>query len=103
MLLLPTLTPFHALFGESIAIVSCFQVNRLSYYAVDGFFWTMGMKSHTAAFRESIGLPALSQFEFGIELTKGVPFGYLWSESLVPTPDDWGPHIDVCGTVITLR
>jgi len=78
-------------------------VNRLSYYAVDGFFWTMGMKSHTAAFRESIGLPALSQFEFGIELTKGVPFGYLWSESLVPTPDDWGPHIDVCGTVITLR
>ena len=26
-----------------------------------------------------------------------VPFGYCWSEALVPKPPDWGPHIDVVG------
>ena len=62
------------------------------------------MRTHTEAFRAKIGLPSIgSLFEFGIELTKGVPMGYLWSEALVATPDDWGPHIDVCGTVFDLN
>ena len=26
-----------------------------------------------------------------------VPFGYCWSEALVPKPPDWGRHIDVVG------
>ncbi len=26
-----------------------------------------------------------------------VPFGYCWSEALVPKPPDWGDHIDVVG------
>jgi len=49
-------------------------INRLSYFAVDGFFWTMGMKSHTADFRATLGLPPMSTFlEFGLDLTKSVP------------------------------
>jgi len=80
------------------------MVNKMSYYAVDGFFWTMGMKSHTADFRKSIGLDAIDgMFEFGIELTKGVPFGYLWSDALVPTPADWPEHVDVCGTIFDMN
>jgi UDP:flavonoid glycosyltransferase YjiC (YdhE family) len=26
-----------------------------------------------------------------------VPYTYCWSPSLVPKPDDWPAHIDVCG------
>ena len=26
-----------------------------------------------------------------------VPFGYCWSQALVPKPPDWGDHIDVVG------
>ena len=26
-----------------------------------------------------------------------VPFGYCWSEALIPKPADWGQHIDVVG------
>ncbi|KAF7587318.1 UDP-Glycosyltransferase [Aspergillus hancockii] len=29
--------------------------------------------------------------------TLKVPFTYCWSPALVPKPEDWGPHIDVCG------
>lgn len=26
-----------------------------------------------------------------------VPFSYCWSPSVVPKPEDWGPHIDITG------
>jgi hypothetical protein len=28
-----------------------------------------------------------------------VPFTYLWPESLVPKPEDWGPHIDLANFI----
>ena len=58
--------PLHLLFLQPWTPTVCFPhpfsnlpysikdsaVNRMSYFAVDGFFWTMVMKSHTATFRE---------------------------------------------------
>ena len=32
-----------------------------------------------------------------LSMMNGVPHTYCWSPSLVPKPDDWSDHIDVCG------
>ncbi len=32
-----------------------------------------------------------------LTMMRDVPHTYCWSPSLVAKPDDWGPHIDVCG------
>jgi hypothetical protein len=32
-------------------------------------------------------------------LCEQVPFSYIWSEALVPKPEDWGPELDVVGYI----
>lgn len=42
--------------------------------------------------------PALLISSSGCEhLAPQVPFGYCWSEAVLPKPADWGAYIDVCG------
>lgn len=49
-------------------------------------------------FRHSIDLEAIP-VSMGPLLASAfeVPFTYCWSPALVPKPQDWPPHIDVCG------
>eukprot|EP00891_Asterochloris_glomerata_P004480 jgi/Astpho2/4480/e_gw1.00067.94.1_t len=64
--------------------------NYLSYLAVDDFTWA-GLVIIFNKFRvEKLGLAP-------IRLGNKVPFGYCWSEALIPKPADWGQHIDVVG------
>ncbi|KAM5370019.1 hypothetical protein ACJZ2D_008702 [Fusarium nematophilum] len=48
--------------------------------------------------RRVLGLETLSD-SAGCELLESVhlPYTYCWSPALVPQPDDWGQHIDICG------
>uniref|UniRef100_A0A7S2RU56 Erythromycin biosynthesis protein CIII-like C-terminal domain-containing protein n=1 Tax=Rhizochromulina marina TaxID=1034831 RepID=A0A7S2RU56_9STRA len=62
----------------------------------------MGLKTHTTEFRQSLNLPKISVVNFELDMTKFVPCAYLWSEALVPRPRDWGPHIEVVGSVFNL-
>ncbi|KAF1739492.1 Sterol 3-beta-glucosyltransferase UGT80A2 [Beauveria bassiana] len=61
--------------------------NYLSYDVVEWMTW-QGL----------IDLEDVAMFD-GPMLTKSlnIPFTYCWSPALVPKPDDWPSHIDVCG------
>lgn len=50
------------------------------------------------SFRLSIGLPSLRGrgYAHAVEEDR-VPFMYCFSQHLVPSPADWGPHIDITG------
>jgi len=60
--------------------------------------WT-GMRDITNNFRKNIlGLTTLN-IPQGVRalIDERVPYTYFWSPSIIPKPDDWGPHIDVSG------
>ncbi|KAM5350782.1 hypothetical protein ACJ41O_007287 [Fusarium nematophilum] len=48
---------------------------------------------------EALGIPVHVMFTMPWTPTKAVhlPYTYCWSPALVPQPDDWGQHIDICG------
>lgn len=48
--------------------------------------------------RQKLGLDSISLM-WGFQLLSRlrVPFTYLWPESLIPKPPDWGSHIDIAG------
>ena len=49
-------------------------------------------------FRLSIGLPSLRGRGYAHAVEDDcVPFMYCFSKHLVPSPKDWGPHIDITG------
>lgn len=58
----------------------------------------MGQADILDGFRLSIGLPSLRGrgYAHAVEEDR-VPFMYCFSQHLVPSPEDWGPHIDITG------
>src|SRR5262245_33762485 len=74
--------------------------NWLSYHVIDALSWA-GLGDLINEFREqTLGLPPLSSGEGASLLNDAeVPYTYLWPASLMPKPEDWGPHIDLANFV----
>jgi UDP:flavonoid glycosyltransferase YjiC (YdhE family) len=74
--------------------------NFFSYGVIDLIVWA-GISDLVDTFRtETLKLPPLTLTD-GAALLEDheVPFTYLWPESLVPKPADWGPHIDLANFI----
>ena len=74
--------------------------NFFSYGVIDLIVWT-GINDLVDEFRKkTLKLPPLTLTD-GAALLEDheVPFTYLWPESLVPKPEDWGPHIDLANFI----
>jgi sterol 3beta-glucosyltransferase len=74
--------------------------NFFSYGIVDLLVWA-GIGDLVDTFRaETLQLPPLALTD-GAALLEDheVPFTYLWPASLVPKPEDWGPHIDLANFI----
>ncbi|EJP63533.1 sterol glucosyltransferase [Beauveria bassiana ARSEF 2860] len=71
--------------------------NYLSYDVVEWMTW-QGLGDIVNKWRRLIDLEDVAMFD-GPMLTKSlnIPFTCCWSPALVPKPDDWPSHIDVCG------
>ncbi|KAI9932363.1 hypothetical protein MW887_009876 [Aspergillus wentii] len=71
--------------------------NLVSYGVVEWLTW-QGLGDVINKWRSSIDLEPISAIE-GATLaeTLKVPFTYCWSPALVPKPEDWPGHVDVCG------
>jgi sterol 3beta-glucosyltransferase len=70
--------------------------NFLSYGVVSTMLWA-GLGDVVNGFRErTLGLAPLDPVQ-GASLLEDneVPFTYLFPESVIPRPEDWGPHIDL--------
>ncbi|KAJ7768348.1 hypothetical protein B0H16DRAFT_1785284 [Mycena metata] len=71
--------------------------NYLSYGMVEFLTWH-GLGGIMNKWRESLDLQPVPMSEGPSLLdTQKIPFTFCWSPALVPKPDDWGSHIDVCG------
>ncbi|KAI1370137.1 glycosyltransferase family 1 protein [Hypoxylon crocopeplum] len=74
------------------------KINYASYTAVEFLTW-QGLGDLVNHWKvHTLDLEAVPATE-GPSLadTLKIPFTYCWSPSLVPSPFDWGSHIDVCG------
>jgi hypothetical protein len=74
--------------------------NFFSYGLIDLLVWA-GIGDLVNTFRtETLGLPAVTLTD-GAALLEDheVPFTYLWPASLVPKPEDWGPHIELANFI----
>jgi UDP:flavonoid glycosyltransferase YjiC (YdhE family) len=74
--------------------------NFFSYGIIDLVIWA-GIGDLVDDFRKMrLGLPPVPLAD-GAALLEDheVPFTYLWPESLVPKPKDWGPHIDLANFI----
>jgi UDP:flavonoid glycosyltransferase YjiC (YdhE family) len=74
--------------------------NFFSYGVVDLIIWA-GISDLVDTFRtQTLKLLPLALTD-GAALLEDheVPFTYLWPESLVPKPEDWGPHIDLANFI----
>jgi len=74
--------------------------NFFSYGVIDLIVWA-GISDLVATFRtETLKLSPLTLTD-GAALLEDheVPFTYLWPESLVAKPEDWGPHIDLANFI----
>lgn len=74
--------------------------NFFSYGVIDLLVWA-GIGDLVDTFRtETLGLPPVTLTD-GAALLEDheVPFTYLWPASLVPKPQDWGPHIDLANFI----
>jgi UDP:flavonoid glycosyltransferase YjiC (YdhE family) len=71
-----------------------------SYGIVDLLVWA-GIGDLVDAFRtKTLGLPPLALTDGAALLDDHeVPFTYLWPESLVPKPPEWGPHIELANFI----
>lgn len=73
------------------------MVNRLSYAMVEWMTW-QGLADVVNDWRETIDLEPVPTTEGPfLAYTQSIPTTYCWSAALVPKPQDWGQHIDVCG------
>lgn len=72
-------------------------LNYASYGIVEFLTWH-GLGDVINEFRKSLDLEAVPN-SVGPVLAEAlkVPFTYCWSPALVPKPQDWKSHIDVCG------
>jgi len=71
-----------------------------SYGIVDLLVWA-GIGDLVDAFRtKTLGLPPVALTDGAALLDDHeVPFTYLWPESLVPKPPEWGPHIELANFI----
>ncbi|KAI7051762.1 UDP-Glycosyltransferase/glycogen phosphorylase [Hortaea werneckii] len=85
---------------QSKSNVDANYVNFMSYPLVEMMTW-QGLGDIVNRFRErTLGLePVSSLWAPGALYRMKVPYTYLWSPSLVPKPNDWGPEIDIAGFV----
>jgi len=77
--------------------------NFMSYFAVDEFVYT-GMRRMINEFREDVlNIERIRAGEEGAWLVVNhkVPIAFQWSESMLPRPHDWGPHIDITGAIFS--
>ncbi|GAB1310098.1 Sterol 3-beta-glucosyltransferase [Madurella fahalii] len=82
-------------YGESG--VSQEVANYVSYMAVEWMTW-QGLGDIINAWRGTLDLEPVPFSEGpGLAENLKVPFTYCWSPALIPKPDDWPAHIDVCG------
>ena len=74
--------------------------NFFSYGLIDLLVWA-GIGDLVDTFRtETLGLPPVTLTDGAARLEDHeVPFTYLWPASLVPKPEDWGPHIDLANFI----
>jgi sterol 3beta-glucosyltransferase len=74
--------------------------NFFSYGIVDLLVWA-GIVDLVDAFRtKTLNLPPITLADGAALLDDHeVPFTYLWPDSLVPKPKDWGPHIELANFI----
>ncbi|KAJ5511214.1 UDP-glucuronosyl/UDP-glucosyltransferase [Penicillium expansum] len=71
--------------------------NWVSYGVVEWLTW-QGLGDVINRWRVSIDLEPIPATEGpGLAEALKIPYTYCWSPALVPKPQDWPPHIDVCG------
>ncbi|CAK4032545.1 glycosyltransferase family 1 [Lecanosticta acicola] len=80
--------------------VDASYANFMSYPLVEMMTWS-GLGDIVNKFRQrDLGLePVSSLWAPGALYRMKVPYTYMWSPSLVPKPNDWGPEIDISGFV----
>ncbi|KAF2288337.1 hypothetical protein GH714_006851 [Hevea brasiliensis] len=70
---------------------------KLSYQIVDSMIW-LGIRDMINEFRKKkLKLRPVTYLSGYYNSPLDLPYGYIWSPSLVPKPKDWGPKIDVVG------
>ena len=74
--------------------------NFFSYGIIDLLVWA-GIGDLVDTFRaKTLGLPPVALSDGAALLDDHeVPFTYLWPDSLVPKPPEWGPHIDLANFI----
>ncbi|CAG8384820.1 unnamed protein product [Penicillium salamii] len=72
--------------------------NLISYHFVEWLTW-QGLGDLINAWRkEALELDCIPATEGpNLAETLQVPFTYCWSSALIPKPQEWGAHIDLCG------
>lgn len=90
----------HPLASINISNVDPGYINFMSYPLVEMMTW-QGLGDLVNNFRvRTLGLEPVSTLWAPGQLYRlKVPYTYLWSPTLVPKPDDWGPEVDVAGFV----
>jgi UDP:flavonoid glycosyltransferase YjiC (YdhE family) len=96
----PTQSFPHPLANMKASNVDENYTNFMSYPPLELMTW-QGLGDLVNKFRtKALGLEPLSTLWAPGQLSRlQVPFTYLWSPSLVPNPKDWGPEIDIAGSV----
>jgi UDP:flavonoid glycosyltransferase YjiC (YdhE family) len=96
----PTQSFPHPLANIKASNVDREYTNFMSYPLVELMTW-QGLGDLVNKFRtKTLGLEPMSTLWAPGQLSRlKVPFTYLWSPSLVPKPEDWGPEIDIAGYV----
>ncbi|KAI0377882.1 hypothetical protein F5Y04DRAFT_171166 [Hypomontagnella monticulosa] len=94
----PTHTFHHPLASMQYGQTEIGVANYLSFMMMELLTW-QGLGDVINKFRtRTLRLDPISPL-WGHQLLSRlrVPFTYLWSESLIPKPQDWGPHIRIAG------
>ncbi|KAI1458868.1 hypothetical protein F4805DRAFT_105724 [Annulohypoxylon moriforme] len=94
----PTHTFHHPLAAMQYGQAEIGMANYLSFMMMELLTW-QGLGDVINKFRtRTLRLDPISPL-WGHHLLSRlrVPFTYLWSESLIPKPHDWGPHIRITG------
>lgn len=96
----PTATIPHPLANIRQSDVEAAYTNVISYSMVELMTW-QGLGDLVNRFRkETLGLEPISTlWAPGLVARLKVPTTYMWSPSLIPKPEDWGPDIDISGFV----
>ncbi|KAH7134914.1 sterol glucosyltransferase [Dendryphion nanum] len=87
----------HPLANFKVGVIDPQLINYASYGVVELLTW-QGLGDIINKWRNTIDLEPIPT-SVGPVLAEmlEIPFTYCWSPALVPKPDDWASHIDVCG------